>query len=183
MYFSKIAVVLSLALSAIAAPAGTSTTAAAAHNKRALTFRPYNSFQISDGVGGGALQAVNAAFPVGNDPASISAADLAVLKAARQTAENAESAFNDAISAAGGTKSAAGAPLQVGKIRNKVLKLRLFEMVVSAEQAAGRGGAAAAGAKLADIRKKLASNVATDTKSAGQASKGVAFAADVRPKA
>jgi hypothetical protein len=67
----------------------------------------------------------------------------------------------------------------VGKIKNKVLKLRLFEMLVSAEGAQGLRTDAAT--KLADIQKKLANNVATDTKSAGKASKSVVFTGDVQP--
>lgn len=65
MYFSKLAVVLSLAATSLAAPAK-----GFAPYKRAdvLTFRKYNDFQISDGVAGNALAEVNAAFPVRRNP-------------------------------------------------------------------------------------------------------------------
>jgi hypothetical protein len=58
MYVSNI-VVLSFALASWAAP----TTS---YHKRAdvLTFRPYNEFQISNGIAGNALAEVNKDFPV-----------------------------------------------------------------------------------------------------------------------
>lgn len=59
MYFSKIAVIVSLAASAFAAP-----TSGAQKQKRALTFQTYNDFQISSGTGGTALAEAQAAFPV-----------------------------------------------------------------------------------------------------------------------
>lgn len=57
MQFSSLAVMLSLAFSTLAAPT-------AVVEKRALTFQPYNQFQISNGVGGNALQETNQRFPV-----------------------------------------------------------------------------------------------------------------------
>lgn len=58
-----------------------------------------------------------------NDLANVDPADAAIIKAARTTAEDAEvnaGGFNDAIAAASGADADA---LQVGKIKNKVLKL------------------------------------------------------------
>lgn len=57
MQFSSLAVMLSLAFSTLAAPT-------AVIERRALAFQPYNKFQISDGVGGNALQETNQRFPV-----------------------------------------------------------------------------------------------------------------------
>ena len=57
MQFSSLAVMLSLAVSTLAAPT-------AVVEKRALTFQPYNQFQVSNGVGGNALQETNQKFPV-----------------------------------------------------------------------------------------------------------------------
>ncbi|KAI4596992.1 hypothetical protein KJ359_004902 [Pestalotiopsis sp. 9143b] len=175
MYFSKIAVVLSLAVTSLAAP-----TASFAPYKRAdvLTFRAYNDFQISNGTAGNALAEVNAAFPVDmSDPAAVSSNDLAILVAARQTSENAEAAFNTAIGpSAGGSDEAA---LAVGKIKNKVLKLRLFEMLVQVQTAQGATDKAA---QLADIQAKLKTNVGIDAASKGSASQSVSFTGDVQPQ-
>lgn len=149
MQFSSFAVLLSLAASTFAAPIDSAPL-----DKRALTFRKYNTFQISGGVGGNALAETNQAFPVDmSNPGAVSKADLAVLVAARQTAENAETAFNSAVAAASG---AAAQALDVGKTKNKVLKLRTFEMLVQVQQARGSTDK---DAQLADIQKKLAANV------------------------
>ncbi|ORY71625.1 uncharacterized protein BCR38DRAFT_480125 [Pseudomassariella vexata] len=172
MYFSKVAVFISLAVSAFAAPTP-------AVQKRALSFRAYNDFQISDGVGGNALAEVNEAFPVDmTDPASVSEDDFNILVAARQTSENAEAEFNDAIDAAGGSSD--GDALTVGKIKNKVLKLRTFEMVVQIQQAQGTAGSDA-DKQLEDIQAKLAQNVQTDEQNSGKTSQGVNFTGDVQP--
>ena len=56
-----------------------------------------------------------------NNPAAVSKSDLAILVAARQTAENAEASFNTAVAAASGANADA---LQVGKIKNKGLRTR-----------------------------------------------------------
>lgn len=106
----------------------------------------------------------------------MSASDLAILVAARQTSENAEATFNSAIAAASST---AAKPLEVGKIKNKVLKLRTFEMLVTVQIAQG---ATNLGAQLTDIQTKLATNVKLDQGSKGATSKGVSFTADVQPK-
>lgn len=174
MHFSSTAAVfLSLALSSLAAP-----TPAQGLERRALTFRSYNTFQISNGVGGDALNEVNKAFPVDlTNPAAVSKNDLDILVAARQTSENAETAFNTAISSAG-SSSTAGKALQVGKIKNKVLKLRTFEMLVTVQQAQGATDKAA---QLTDIQTKLAANVKLDQAAKGQTSQSVSFTQDVQP--
>lgn len=104
--------------------------------------------------------------------AGVAASDLAIIQAARVTAENAETetgGFNDAIAAASG--SAADA-LQVGKIKNKVLKLKLEVLGLQIDQAqSGTDNTA----KIAAEQKKLDTNIATDKKSAGQASQSVNF--------
>lgn len=101
--------------------------------------------------------------------------DLAIIKAARVTAENAETetgGFNDAISAASGDASDA---LSVGKIKNKVLKLKLEVLGLQIDQAqSGKDNSA----KIAAEQKKLDNNIATDTKSAGQTSQSVNFSGD-----
>lgn len=105
--------------------------------------------------------------------AGVSKSDLAIIKAARKTAEAAETgAFNKAISAAGKT-SAAGKALQNGKIKNKVLKLKLETLALQIDQAqSGKDNSA----KIAQEQKKLDNNIATDKKNAGQASQSVQFA-------
>lgn len=107
--------------------------------------------------------------------AAVSQSDLDILTAARSTAENAETAFNTAIAAASGTTAAA---LQVGKIKNKVLKLRLFEMQVLVQEAQGATDKAA---ELTNIQTLLAANVKTDQASAGKTSQSVSFTGDVQP--
>lgn len=112
-----------------------------------------------------------------SDPAAVSSNDLAILVAARQTAENAEAAFNTAIGpSAGGADEAS---LAVGKIKNKVLKLRTFEMLVTVQMAQGATDKAA---QLADIQAKLKTNVGIDQLSAGDASQSVSFTDDVQPQ-
>ncbi|KAI1077117.1 hypothetical protein F5B20DRAFT_281965 [Whalleya microplaca] len=169
MYFTKIAFVLSLAVSALAMP----TNGIYRKQKRALTFRPYSEFQVSSGTAGNALAEVQAQFPInGTSLANVSDADLAILKAARETAEAAETdAFNPAID---GNDSDA---LQNGKIKNKVLKLYLETMALQIEQAQGADNQA----KIDAEQKKLDTNVATDKKAAGQASQSVDFTGDVQP--
>ncbi|KAK7919900.1 hypothetical protein PG985_007922 [Apiospora marii] len=175
MQFSSFAVLFSLAASALAAPMPAES--APSLDKRALAFRKYNTFQISGGVGGNALAETNQAFPVDmRNPGAVSKADLAVLVAARQTAENAEAAFNSAVAAASG---AAAQALDVGKTKNKVLKLRTFEMLVQVQQARGSTDK---DAQLADIQKKLAANVKLDQANKGKKSQSVSFTADVQPK-
>lgn len=72
--------------------------------------------------------------------AGVAAADLAIIKKAAQVSEDAETGtggFNDAIAAAGEVSSAAGKPLQNGKIKNKVLKLQTDVLRIQIEVAQG----------------------------------------------
>ncbi|KAL6414660.1 small secreted protein [Ilyonectria robusta] len=111
MYLSKAILFVSLAASAIASPI----------RERAdlLQVQAYAQFQISDGVAGNALEEVAAKFPVKEfraNLAGVSANDLAILKAARETAEAAETdagGFNDAIDQVG-EDSDDGIALQTG---------------------------------------------------------------------
>ena len=106
----------------------------------------------------------------------MSAADLAILNAARVTAEAAEvdaGGFNDAIKAAGKSSAA----LEVGKIKNKVLKLKLEVLVLQIEAAQGDGNQA----KIDEEQTKLDKNVALDVKAKGQKSQSVAFKGDDAP--
>lgn len=110
------------------------------------------------------------------DPASVSDNDIAILKAARVTAENAETetgGYNDAISAAG-SSTAAGKALQNGKIKNKVLKLELQVLLADIQIGQGQNSSSVASHRATEL-KKLNTNVATDKKNAGQASTAVDF--------
>ena len=89
-----------------------------------LLWDSYAYFQISDGVAGNAEAEANAVFVdpfSGTDLSAVSSDVLDALKSMREAAEDAETAqFNPAIAAASGAEADA---LQVGKIKNKVLKL------------------------------------------------------------
>ncbi|EGZ77338.1 hypothetical protein NEUTE2DRAFT_49674 [Neurospora tetrasperma FGSC 2509] len=163
----KFAFVFTLLTFALAAPCDVDTRGL---SKRALSAQSYSQFSVSSGVGGNALAEVDE-----NNLASVSAADLAIIKAARKTAEDAETkagGFNEAIKAAGGTKTTAGAALQVGKIKNKVLKLKLFTLAMQIEQAKGGKDNSA---KIAEETKKLNNNIELDKAAAGQKSTSVNF--------
>jgi len=133
----------------------------------------YSAFQISDGVAGKAEAEANAVFV---DPfngvalADISDADLTSLATMRSAAEDAETDFNTAIAAATGATADA---LQVGKIKNKVLKLTgltfIDKIKIAKAQAAGTDTTKLE-ADLAGEQTKLTNNIATDVKSAGAAS-------------
>ncbi|KAK3496904.1 uncharacterized protein B0T23DRAFT_426079 [Neurospora hispaniola] len=169
----KFAFVFTLLTSALAAPCDVDTRGL---SKRALSAQSYSQFSVSSGVGGNALAEVDE-----NNLASVSAADLAIIKAARQTAEDAETkagGFNEAIKAAGGTKTTAGAALQVGKIKNKVLKLKLFTLAMQIEQAKGGKDNSA---KIAEETKKLNKNIELDKAAAGQKSTSVNFQGTSQP--
>lgn len=89
-----------------------------------ISLRSYSQFQISDGVGGNAQAQANAVFvdPFANtDLTTVSSDVLEAMNNMREAAESAETDdFNPQIAAASG---AAADALQVGKIKNKVLKL------------------------------------------------------------
>ncbi|KAK5658780.1 hypothetical protein OQA88_1591 [Cercophora sp. LCS_1] len=171
MYF-KSAVVFSLIASSFAIP----TSASNRPTKRAvLSVQSYSQFQVSSGVGGNAFAEVQANFPVNeNDMANIDPEDLAIIKAAGEVAKNAETeagGFNEAIAAAG-KNTAAGQALQVGKIKNKVLKLQLSVLALKADVAQGRTDRQA---KLDEQITKLNKNIKLDEEAAGQASQSVNF--------
>lgn len=165
-----------------------------------LTFLfSYAAFQISDGTAGDAQGKAEAIFVDPFDNVDLATLDDQVAKdieTMRQAAEAAETdKFNPAIDAAGGTSSADGAALQAGKIQNKVLKLTAetqglkikvlsfstlhvvslltSEFQIAKAQAAGTDTASLT-TKLAAEQKKLDTNIATDEKNDGKASKGVA---------
>ncbi|KAH8885250.1 hypothetical protein GQ53DRAFT_660334 [Thozetella sp. PMI_491] len=179
MYFAKAAVVLSLALSAVAMPAGTDDRKV----KRAAVLKvsDYSAFQVSGGTAGNALAEVQAKFPIDEtNLAGVDANDLDIIKAARVTAEAAETdtgGFNDAIAAAG-SSSTAGKALQVGKIKNKVLKLKLEVLGLQIDQAqSGKDNSA----KITQETTKLNNNIALDKKAAGQTSQAVNFTGNDQP--
>jgi len=165
MRFSLSTIFLSLAAASLAIPV----------DKRALTVQTYNQFSVSSGVAGSALAEVNAKFPVDqNNLASVSASDLAIISKAAQVSEDAETGtggFNDAIAAAG-ANTAAGIALQVGKIKNKVLKLQTDVLRIQIETAQGN---TASSSSLSAQQKKLATNVALDVAAKGQASTAISF--------
>jgi len=116
-----------------------------------------------------------------SNPAAVDPEDLAILKAARKTAENAETkagGFNEAIKAAGGENTTQGKALQIGKIKNKVLKLQLQVMALTIEGAQGKDTAA----KLAEEKAKLEKNVKLDREAAGQRSLSVNFQGTSQPQ-
>ena len=193
--YLKAAVLFSLLASSFALP----TTDASRKVKRGvLTVQDYSQFQVSSGKAGNALAEVNAKFPVciqhnstslaptanplqidQANLAGVDAQDLAILKAARVTAEDAEvgtGGFNDAIAAAG-KSTAAGKALQNGKIKNKVLKLQLEVLSLQIDGAQGKDTTA----KVAAETKKLNNNIALDKAAAGQASTPVDFTGTSQP--
>ncbi len=116
-----------------------------------------------------------------NDLANVAASDVAILNAARLTAEAAETdagGFDDAVTAAGAA-SDAGKALQRGKIKNKVLKLKLEVLVLQIQ--AAQGGSKNA-AKISEEQGKLNSNIKLDQGQKGGASQSVDFQGDDKPK-
>jgi len=153
--------------------------AAPVPSKRAFSFalQDYSQFQISDGVAGDAEAQANAVFvdPFPADLTTVDATSLANLGTMREAAESAETDdFDPQIAAASGATAAA---LQVGKIKNKVLKLtgEVQQIKIKIAQAT------AAGSDTSDLESsltaeqtKLTTNIALDVKSKGAASQGVA---------
>ncbi|KAH9215221.1 hypothetical protein DL95DRAFT_140905 [Leptodontidium sp. 2 PMI_412] len=174
MHFSTVTLLFALVATTLSAP---THHAKRAHSvKRALTSKPYNDFSVSSGVAGSALAEVNANFPVGSDLSAVSASDLAIISAAAQVSEQAEVAtggFNDAIAAAGGQGTTEGKALQVGKIKNKVLKLQTDVLRLQIQAAQGKTGL---DAQIAQQQKKLNTNVALDVAAKGQTAKAIDFA-------
>ncbi|KAF8661658.1 hypothetical protein AX16_001270 [Volvariella volvacea WC 439] len=139
---------------------------------------PYTQFQISSTPGGTAAEEAAALFlePFeGIDLASLDPSVERALANMRSAAESAEvDLFNPAIEEASGAEADA---LQVGKIKNKVLKhtifLQIFNIRLARAQASG-DDTSSIEADLADRRAKLATNTALDRENAGQASQAVA---------
>ncbi|KAK1972631.1 hypothetical protein LZ32DRAFT_612378 [Colletotrichum eremochloae] len=170
MYISKVAVLFTLAATGFSAPVDTVDRRQA----KLLSVQSYSQFQVSDGTGGNALGEVAQKFPVAQIKANlkgVSKDDLAILQGARVAAEDAETdagGFNDAIAKASGADADA---LQVGKIKNKVLKLQLEVLALQVQQAQGADNQA----KIDAEQKKLNNNVNLDKAAAGKPSKSVAF--------
>ncbi|KAF7342210.1 NAD(P)-binding protein [Mycena venus] len=164
---------LALLVSALA------VSAAPVPEKRAFSFalQSYSQFQISDGVAGNAQAEAEAVFvtPFPTDLTTVDATSLDNLGTMREAAENAEtSLFNPQIAAASGAQAAA---LQVGKIKNKVLKLtgEVQQIKIKIAQAAAAGSDTSdLESSLTEEQTKLNNNIALDVKSKGQASQGVA---------
>ncbi|KAL5514479.1 hypothetical protein ACEPAG_2567 [Sanghuangporus baumii] len=163
--------------------------AAPIRSKRAVTqtadnFKEldYAQFQISDGVAGNAAAEANAVFvdPFANtDLSTISSDVLDAMEAMREAAESAETdLFDPAIDAASGADADA---LQVGKIKNKVLKLtgevQVLNIKIAQAQASGDDTSDLED-QLSEEQTKLDTNIATDTDSAGATSKGVVDSSD-----
>ncbi|KAK0455407.1 uncharacterized protein EV420DRAFT_1272489, partial [Desarmillaria tabescens] len=137
----------------------------------------YADFQISDGVAGNASAEANAVFvdPFNNvDLATVDSQTLDDMQTMREAAESAETEdFNPAIDAASG---AAADALQVGKIKNKVLKLtgevQVLNIKIAQAQAAGDDTSDLEDS-LAEEQTKLNTNIATDVKNAGKTSQSV----------
>ncbi|PBK73702.1 hypothetical protein ARMSODRAFT_646010 [Armillaria solidipes] len=141
---------------------------------RAFELLDYADFQISDGVAGQAAAEANAVFvdPFDNvDLATVDSQTLDDMQTMREAAESAETDdFNPAIAAASG---AAADALQVGKIKNKVLKLtgevQVLNIKIAQAQASGDDTSDLEDS-LAEEQTKLNTNIATDVKNAGQTS-------------
>ncbi|PAV19189.1 small secreted [Pyrrhoderma noxium] len=166
--------------SAAAATASDDTSSNDAVTQTAANFKElaYADFQISDGVAGNAEAEANAVFVdpfAGTDLSTVSSDVLEAVKNMREAAEDAETAqFNPAIAAASGAEADA---LQVGKIKNKVLKLtgevQAINIQIAQAKASGDDTSDLED-KLSEEQTKLTKNIATDKASAGDASKGVA---------
>ncbi|KAI0667918.1 hypothetical protein C8Q78DRAFT_1071632 [Trametes maxima] len=160
--------------------ADNSTAAAGSTDGSSVAFavQDYSAFQISDGTAGNAEAQANAVFVdpfAGVDLATLDDSVAKNVETMRKAAEAAETdKFNKQISAASGDAKTA---LQNGKIKNKVLKLtgevQALQIKLAKAKAAGSDTSDIT-SKIAEEQKKLSTNIATDKKNAGQASKGVA---------
>ncbi|OSX66780.1 hypothetical protein POSPLADRAFT_1037719 [Postia placenta MAD-698-R-SB12] len=137
----------------------------------------YADFQISDGVAGNAQAEANAVFvdPFnGVDLSTVDSDTVETINTMREAAESAETDdFDPQIDAASGDAATA---LQNGKIKNKVLKLtgevQALNIKIAVAQASG-SDTSDLESQLATEQGKLTTNIATDTKNAGQTSQGV----------
>jgi len=155
--------------------ASTAASSSSATSSASGSFKQlaYAQFQISSTPAGTAEQEAAAILDPFNgvDLASVSQADLDAVSTMRVEAENAETElYNPQIAAASG---ATAKGLQVGKIKNKVLKLTLEVFGIKAKiaqaQAAGKDTSADESSLTAETT-KLNNNIATDKASAGQTS-------------
>ncbi|KII92159.1 hypothetical protein PLICRDRAFT_103415 [Plicaturopsis crispa FD-325 SS-3] len=135
----------------------------------------YADFQISDGTGGNAQAQANAVFVdpfQGQDLSTIDDTTAANIETMRQAAESAETdQFDPQIDAASG---AAADALSVGKIKNKVLKLTGEVQGLNIKVRSAGSDTSSLESQLAAENTKLTTNIATDVKNNGAASKGVA---------
>ncbi|KAI1001713.1 hypothetical protein K3495_g6488 [Podosphaera aphanis] len=137
-----------------------------------LKSQTFNDISVSDGTAGNALEEVNKLFSGidMNDLASVSLADLEIIKNTHNVAHQAEvEAFNPAIKAASGAEAKA---LKNGKIANKVLKTVFTVLELQIQIARG---IKIEPAKLAEEQKKMQTNIDLDKAAAGQPMKGVKF--------
>ncbi|EIN11746.1 hypothetical protein PUNSTDRAFT_131901 [Punctularia strigosozonata HHB-11173 SS5] len=146
--------------------------------RAAFVEQSYADFQISDGVAGNAQAEANAVFVDPFDGVDLSTVDSATLDAINTMREAAESAetdqFDPQIAATSGADADA---LQVGKIKNKVLKLtgEVQGINIKIAQAKAKGeDTSDLESSLSEEQTKLTTNIKTDVASAGQPSKGVA---------
>ncbi|KAJ3872713.1 MAG: hypothetical protein NXY57DRAFT_1019910 [Lentinula lateritia] len=143
-----------------------------------FTEQAYADFQISDGVGGTAVDEANAVFVdpfAGVDLSTISSDTLDAINTMREAAESAETDdFDPQIDAATG---AAADALSVGKTKNKVLKLtgeiQAINIKIAQAQASGDDTSDLEDSLNAE-QTKLNTNIAADKANAGKTSQGVA---------
>jgi len=138
----------------------------------------YADFQISDGVGGNAESQANAVFVTpfdGVDLSTVDSTSLANVETMHQDAEDAETSdFDPQIAAASG---AAADALNVGKIKNKVLKLtgeiQGLKIKLAQQQSKGESTSSTE-SSITEEQTKLTNNIKLDQANAGKTSKGVA---------
>ncbi|WWC73078.1 uncharacterized protein I206_107043 [Kwoniella pini CBS 10737] len=127
----------------------------------------YSNFQISNGIGGNAKSEANSIFVNPFNDCDLSTVDkisLSNIQIMREAAENAEvNLFKPQINDSIGDLSNS---LQVGKIKNKVLKLTGEIQALKIQAAQGEDNAD----KIVEEQIKLDKNIATDVASAGEAS-------------
>ncbi|KAF5376098.1 hypothetical protein D9615_007754 [Tricholomella constricta] len=158
----------SSAVAPAAAPTAATLVAASTGNAPAAVgdgfqLLKHADFQISGGVAGNAAAEANAISSLAERHGG--------MRKAAEAAETGE--FNPAIVAAFGAEATA---LQVGKIKNKVLKLTAFCQVLNikiAKAKAAGNDSADLEAKLVSQQTKLNNNIATDRKSAGAVSQAI----------
>lgn len=167
------------ATSVLGAAIDTSKISSTLARRQQFQQKTYDQISISGGVAGNAEAEANAVFSALNvaNLAAATEADKQFLNSVNQICNDAETkAFNPAISAAGGTSSTAGKALQIGKIKNKVLKLKATLLLLGVKQAQGEDVAA----DIAAETKKFNNNIQQDKAQAGKASTKLAFSASTK---